>query len=52
MERMEIGFGGMDGGVQSALKSLDSHFAMADARLQVGLVCSRLRFALGEENLC
>ncbi|KAG0627700.1 hypothetical protein M758_2G221600 [Ceratodon purpureus] len=34
MERMEIGFGGMDGGVQSALKSLDSHFAMADARLQ------------------
>lgn len=51
VERMEIGFGGMDGGVQGAVKTLDSHFAKADALLQVSLVCSRLKFELGEENL-
>lgn len=32
---MEIGFGGTDSGFQGAVKSLDSHFAKADALLQV-----------------
>jgi hypothetical protein len=57
---MEIGFGGMDSGFQGAVKSLDSHFAKADALLQVGVVlfrfvslakriCSGLRIKSGSE---
>ena len=35
---MEKGFGGIDSGFQGAIKTLDSHFAKADAVLQVSLV--------------
>lgn len=43
---MEIGFGGTDSGFQGAVKSLDSHFAKADALLQVILILFQLEFEL------